>query len=165
MTSQDHMWKLPLKKTSFTTLTTSGVHAATSRLARVKLHSQIWVAICFSPGFPGRSFPSKWQRCGPWPHQRVCEVVTPPAPTRTTQQRGLLSFISQLVETAHLNTCDGLVLFKGGSKSLSALKTAVRETYTGRRISPSYQLQSIFGLLKDCYNSYFHTYVKVPAPS
>ena len=40
MTSQDHMWKLPWKKTSFTTMTTYAVHAAhliSSHAA--KLHS------------------------------------------------------------------------------------------------------------------------------
>ena len=81
------------------------------------------------------------------------------APTRTTQlkfllhpqQRGLLSFISQLV-IRQINFCDGRVGFHGGSKSLSVPKTAAQETYPGRRISPSYQLRSIFrvgeGLLK-----------------
>ena len=93
---------------------------------------------------PGPSFPRKWLGCGSRPHQRVCEVVTPPAPTRTTQQRGLLSFISQLV-FIQTNMFDGLVGFKGGGKSLSVLKTAACETCPGRRISPSYQLRSIFG--------------------
>ena len=89
------------------------------------------------------------------------------APTRTTQlkfllhpqQRGLLSFISQLV-IRQKNSSDGLVGFKGGSKSLSVPKTAAQETYTGRRISPSYQPQSILGLLKACYTSYFHNCLK-----
>ena len=45
------------------------------------------------------------------------------------------------------------------------LKTAVRETYPGRRISPSYQLRSIFGLLKAGYTSYFHACLKVPNSS
>ena len=42
MTFQDHMWKLPWKKTSFTTMTTCGVPAANSRLPlshAAKLHS------------------------------------------------------------------------------------------------------------------------------
>ena len=76
------------------------------------------------------------------------------APTRTTefkftsfhpQKRGLFSFISQLV-IRQPNSCDGLVGFKGGSKSLSVPKTAAQETYRGRRISPSYQLRSNLGV-------------------
>ena len=90
------------------------------------------------------------------------------APTRTTEfkfrsfhprQRGLLSFISQLV-IRQRNSSDGLVGFHGGSKSLSVPKTAAQETYPGRRISPSYQLRPILGLLKACYNSYFHACLK-----
>ena len=89
------------------------------------------------------------------------------APTRTTElkfhfhpkQRGLHSFISQLV-IRQTNNFDGLIGFKGGSKSLSVLKTAARETYPGRRISSSHQLRSFLGLLKACYNSYFHTCLK-----
>ena len=129
-----------------------------------KLHSQIWVAISFSPGFPGLRFPDKWLWCGSRPHQRVCEVVTPPAPTRTTQQRGLLSFISELV-IEQINIFDGLVGFEGSGKSLSVLKTTAPETYTGRKISPSYQLRSVFGLLKAGYTCYFHTYLRVPTPA
>ena len=122
------------------------------------LGSHNFIPSVFSPGFPGPSFPRKWLRCGSRPHQRVCEVVTPPAPTRTTQQRGLLSFISQLV-TRQRNLCDGLVGFEGGGKSLSVLKTAACETCPGRRISASYQLRSVFGLLKASCISYFHAYL------
>ena len=96
-----------------------------------------WVAVCCSPGFPGLHFPGKWLGCGSRPRQRVCEVVTPPAPTRTTQQRGLLSFISEQLAIIQTNLCDGLVGFEGGSKSLSVLKTAAWETYTSRRTCPS----------------------------
>ena len=71
--------------------------------------------------------------------------------------------VSNIVElwlnTKITNTCDGLVGFKGGSKSLSVLKTAAWETYTARRISPSYQLRSVFGLLKASCISYFHAYL------
>ena len=66
------------------------------------------------------------------------------------QQRGLFSFISQLV-TRQTNYCDGLVGFHGGSKSLSVPKTAAQETYRGRRISPSYQLRSIFGVAEGLF--------------
>ena len=153
ITFQDYMWNLPWKKhrsqqwpvTAYM-LHSQGSHAETS--------FPNWVAICFSPGLPGLR---KYLRCGSRPHQRVCEVVTPPAATRTTQQRGLLSFISQLFDSVIIQTnkFDGLVGFEGGGKSLSVLKTAAWETYTGRRISPSYQLRSVFGLLKA---SYFHAY-------
>ena len=74
------------------------------------------------------------------------------------QQRGLLSFISERV-IVQINICDGLVGFKGGGKSLSVPKTAAGETYTDRRISPSYQPQSIFGLLKASCISYFHAHL------
>ena len=39
------------------------------------------------------------------------------------------------------------------------LKTAAGETCPGRRISPSYQLRSVFGLLKASCISYFHAYL------
>jgi len=44
-------------------------------------------------------------------------------PPFTPQQRGLLSFISELV-ILKKNLYDGLVAFKGSGKSLSVLKTA-----------------------------------------
>ena len=64
------------------------------------------------------------------------------------RQRGLLPFISELI-IIETNYCDGLVGFKGGSKSLSVPKTAAQETYPDWRISPSYQLRSIFGVAGD----------------
>ena len=133
-----------MKKTSFTTMTTYGVHAAhliSSDAA--KLHSLFfpWVSRTrFSQQMPWMRFQASPTAC--WTTQLKFTSFHP-------QQRGLLSFICEL-QTNVINECDGLVGFKGGSKSLSVLKTAVRETYTGRRISPSYQLRTIFGLLKAC---------------
>ena len=77
MTSQDHMWKLPWKKTSFTTMTTFAVHAAHLISSHAETSFPNLAAICFSPGFPGLRFPSKWLWCGSWPHQRVYEVLPP----------------------------------------------------------------------------------------
>ena len=58
-------------------MTSYGVHAAHLISSHAETSFPNWVAICFSPGFPGLDFPSKCVRCGSRPHQRVCEVVTP----------------------------------------------------------------------------------------
>ena len=103
-----------------------------------------WVAICFAPGFPGLDFRSKCVRCGSWPHQRVCEVPSPPA-CWTTQQRGLLSFVCELVESVswQINTYDGLVGFEGGGKSLSVPKDIPK-------LSATISLWVAEGLLLSC---------------
>ena len=140
----DHMWNLPWKKASFTTMTYLWCTCCTSnqlRCGKTSFPVFPWVSRTrFSQQMPWMRFQASPTAC--WTTQLKFTSFHP-------QQRGLLSFICEL-QTHVINECDGLVGFKGGSKSLSVLKTAVRETYTGRRISPSYQLRTIFGLLKAC---------------
>ena len=65
------------------------------------------------------------------------DAVDGPPSSASLHPPGLESLVANLV-AVEVKCCDGFVDFEGGSESLSVLKTAAGETYTGRRISPSH---------------------------
>ena len=141
-------------------MTSYGVHAPQSRLPCGNFIPKLGCHLFFpwasrtsfsrqmaSDAVPGLTNESV--RWSPHPHQQG-----PPS-----NEACFPSSVSCLIASSNqINIFDGLVGFEGSGKSLSVLKTTAPETYTGRKISPSYQLRSVFGLLKAGYTCYFHTY-------